>query len=976
MSTIAEILPVLTRDMKQFETSINALHRKQTGSYYTSIDLSIVMMDELINTLPKSKRESLYSLRFLEPCVGTGSFVFAYLIIAKKLGFSKKQYVALLNNIYVCDINATAIKQYKKSLKTLAKNLFDINLDDHYFDTHTGKALLFDVNSELPRYISINEIFGRDAENSFDIVATNPPYKNLKAENSCYTDTNVLEMDKMRYKLIAKSASQNMRYSTVGVLNLYKIFVEEIIERYAAKNGHVSLLIPSSLLTDKTCEKLRTRILESCSIKSIRTIQETNHFIDARQAICTLLLEKGSTSGEIDITTDYSSSNENTISAKASDVISNDFGNAIVALTGNDLEKFRMMNNYPKIKDLDYIVNMRGELDLTANKKFITQNETHYPLLRGRNIGYYTIENTPGTEYVKDEFVNLSAKNPHIGRRRIICQQISNMAKERRLVFAIASPNMVLGNSCNFIKVNNNNYGIDLMFLLGVLNSSVMNWYFKLQSSNNHINNYEIDNFPIPVNCKQKKDIASTVECYLSDPKRKELLNRIDELVRQAFFGENIKPQTDFDKRVEKMSEEKHWKLSRNQILNHTTFKLSELDLEMIKSVPQGGSWKDIPQSTVQKSKRLIRINETGGRTTLYGRIDYSKPSYTITTYFNRPGNGTYVHPIHDRVLSVREAARFQSFPDSYYFCGNKTQLLNQVGNAVPPLLAYQLARQIVQVTGCKTSLDLFCGAGGMTYGFKLAGIKSILANDIDEAACLTLKVNNPEIDILCGDITTPQTKNKLIDASLNRKVDIICGGPPCQGFSMAGFRLDDDPRNQLFKDFINIVDNVHPKIIVFENVEGLLTFQEGKIYKSIHKMFGDLGYNTEGRVLLSSLYGVPQKRKRVIIICTQKSLNFMPEDLYPAEITTTESSHISAYAAIGDLEKVACGENSVRLINPYSPFTEWSMGKISATKYIEIIRQRNIIEGKNITSTLKFHKKHTQDSHNKLNLFDLESVC
>src|SRR5699024_9663177 len=121
-------------------------------------------------------------------------------------------------------------------------------------------------------------------------------------------------------------------------------------------------------------------------------------------------------------------------------------------------------------------------------------------------------------------------------------------------------------------------------------------------------------------------------------------------------------------------------KIKNNEVLNHTDFKLSELDLEMIGPVPQGGNWKDIPHITLFShpfqlfflSKRLKRITETGGRTTLYGRIDYDKPSYTITTYFNRPGNGTYVHPIHDRVLSVREAARFQGFKDDYYIYGNK----------------------------------------------------------------------------------------------------------------------------------------------------------------------------------------------------------------------------------------------------------------------------------------------------------------
>ena len=267
----------------------------------------------------------------------------------------------------------------------------------------------------------------------------------------------------------------------------------------------------------------------------------------------------------------------------------------------------------------------------------------------------------------------------------------------------------------------------------------------------------------------------------------------------------------------------KYQALYNGYILNHTSFKLSDLDLEMIRPVPQGGSWKDIPKETVEKSARLMRITQTGGRTTLYGRIDYQKPSYTITTYFNRPGNGTYVHPVHERVLSVREAARFQGFQDNYFFCGNKTQLLKQVGNAVPTILAYQLAKNIKDKTGCTKSVDLFCGAGGMTAGFKAAGIHAVISNDIEQSACVTIKVNNPEIDVLCGDITTEEVKAKIVEAARQKGADIICGGPPCQGFSMAGLRLTDDPRNKLFLDFVDIVSRIKPKVIVFENVEGLL---------------------------------------------------------------------------------------------------------------------------------------------------------
>ena len=394
-----------------------------------------------------------------------------------------------------------------------------------------------------------------------------------------------------------------------------------------------------------------------------------------------------------------------------------------------------------------------------------------------------------------------------------------------------------------------------------------------------------------------------------------------------------------FSQKVLPNIETKYRKILASEVLNHTTFKLSDLDLEMIKPVPQGGSWKDIPQETVQKSKRLARIAQTGGRTTLYGRIDYSKPSYTITTYFNRPGNGTYVHPVHERVLSVREAARFQCFPDEYLFCGSKTDMLKQVGNAVPVLLAYNIGKSIKDKTGCTTSVDLFSGAGGMTYGFKLAGIKAVIANDIVEAACVTLKTNNPEIPVLCGDVTDEETKSAIISAGVKGGADIICGGPPCQGFSMAGYRMKDDPRNQLFRHFVDIVSGVNPKVIVFENVEGILSYQGGETYRNIIELFSELGYYTEGRTLMANHYGVPQRRKRVIILCTKKDLGVMPADLFPTPVTPDMNCQVTAYDTIFDLEKVPCGEHAVYKSEYSSYILQFLKGNISADVYLDAVK-------------------------------------
>lgn len=994
------LLDEAARQSAKFESSLDPFLKRQTGSYYTDISLTLAMVEELIENL---SGEELFSKRFLEPCVGTGNFVYAYLYLTSLKKYSKEQYKILLNNIYVSDVNQGALNIYKENLQKFAKCLFDIELDEEYFSTHIGGALLVDLNAEMPSYICLEDVFPKSViKEGFDIIATNPPYKNLKAELGQYTSSNEYDRDKKRYLLVGNIISQNFVYSNTGILNIYKLFVEEITERYLSPNGICALLIPSSFLSDKTCTKLRTRILNTCEIQSIRLIPESSRHVTSAQALCAVLYRKGFSTTKIRIDGAFTGEAKQGICVDICDILDEGIGNAILVLSEKEYEIRRKMRLFPKIKELSYIKNLRGELDLTLNKKYITNSQTRYRLYRGRNIGYYCLINGEKTEYVEDAFIEKSTKKQYTEKIRLVCQQVVNMAKKRRIAFTIVPEGSVLGNSCNFISVLPNSDGVGIYFLLGVLNSSLIDWYFKLTSSNNHINNYEIDDFPIPVNFDRKKDIETKVLEYIQT-KDDNLLPQIDKLVYEAYgmfewndngddgkkkgadidrgslfdnkncvisslhhdlkflipgvTAEDCQAVIDndatllelsfqkgwigghFEKKVLDYIEEKYKKIAAKMVLNHTTFKLSALDLEMIKSVPQGGSWKDIPKEVINKSKRLIRITETGGRTTLYGRIDYSKPSYTITTYFNRPGNGTYVHPEFERVLSVREAARFQSFPDDYFFCGNKTDMLKQVGNAVPVLLAYCIGQAIKQKTGCSLSVDLFSGAGGMTLGFKMAGIKAVVANDIEQAACITLKCNSPEIPVICGDIANENIKQKIIDAGKLAGAEIICGGPPCQGFSLAGFRREDDPRNQLFRHFVDIVSAINPKIIVFENVEGLLSFKGGEIYHNIIELFADLGYRTEGRLLMANQYGVPQRRKRVIILCTRKDLPYEPNDIYPNPVTEAPDKQVTAYEVLNDLVHVACSKTAKYVPCELSTIGRFFKRKITAEEYFDFLK-------------------------------------
>lgn len=970
----------IQKQSKQTEMAMSQLERKRTGSYYTDFRLTDAMIEELVQKIIADKKD-IETLSFLEPCAGAGNFVFSYLKKIASLNLSKRKIKTLLSNLYVCDINKNALKTYSKNLTLFAKIYFDIDLDESYFDSHIGKGLLVNVQDKELSYIPLEKCFP-NLKKKFDVVVTNPPYKNLKAEQDQYTNKADFEEDKKKYFDLYETIKHNFSYSLDGILNLYKLFVEAIVDQYAKKNAYISLLIPLTILSDKTSEKLRTHLLAQKNIISVKVIGENSGFIDAQQALSAILLENKKGTKTIKLCKNYcvNPNQETVINIK--DIMNEGTGNSIFAINESEYNTLKHLRKFPTVKDLPFISNLRGELDLTLYRDFITTEKTDYKLLRGRNIGEYFISDSD--EFVKNDFIKKTNKKDFIKNERIICQQIVNINKKKRVNFSYIPQGFVLGNSCNFISVAKNEYGIDIFTLLGLFNSSIINWYFKLTSSNNHINNYEIATFPIPVDSPNLKKISDKVKELLKT-KNKTLIEEIEKLSYEAYnanyreekmnentselvkrFAEDIKyiiPTFDensassiingnlempsyllqngitldgMNKNAVLGIAEKYIKISKHEILNHTTFKLSDLDLEMIKAVPQGGSWKDIPKETVEKSKRLKQITQTGGRTTLYGRIDYSKPSYTITTYFNRPGNGTYVHPTQERVISVREAARFQTFKDDYYFFGNKTQLLKQVGNAVPTLFAYQLAKSIVEKTGCTKSVDLFCGAGGMTAGFKEAGVKSIICNDIEEAACTTLKINNPEMNVLCGDVTKREVKEKIIERAKKYGADIICGGPPCQGFSLAGFRDEHDPRNQLFRDFVEIVGEVKPKIIVFENVEGLLSYQGGKVYQDILALFTELGYWAEGKTIMTNEYAVPQKRKRVIIICTKKELNISPDYLFPKAITTNPDYQVSAKDTIFEFDRIEPSEHAVYNISEEFDIVKVFKEKISYADFVE----------------------------------------
>jgi DNA (cytosine-5)-methyltransferase 1 len=165
--------------------------------------------------------------------------------------------------------------------------------------------------------------------------------------------------------------------------------------------------------------------------------------------------------------------------------------------------------------------------------------------------------------------------------------------------------------------------------------------------------------------------------------------------------------------------------------------------------------------------------------------------------------------------------------------------------------------------------VDLFCGAGGLSCGFEMAGFQAIYALDLDEFACQTFASNHPNIQVACDDIENVVPKD-IFDAAGTRSIPLLIGGPNCQGVSLRGKRNPNDPKNEMFFHFKRLIEGVRPDWFVMENVPGLLHRHNQGLVTAIFEAFHSIGYRCGAEVLLAADYGVPQLRYRLVLIGTK----------------------------------------------------------------------------------------------------------
>lgn len=204
--------------------------------------------------------------------------------------------------------------------------------------------------------------------------------------------------------------------------------------------------------------------------------------------------------------------------------------------------------------------------------------------------------------------------------------------------------------------------------------------------------------------------------------------------------------------------------------------------------------------------------------------------------------------------------------------------------------------------------LDLFCGAGGMSYGMHMnPNFETVVGLDINEKLAQTFKKNNPNVELIIGDIQEKSIKEKIFELSNRNKVNMIIGGPPCQGFSLKGKKLGlDDPRNFLFLEYLDIVKRLEPMVFVIENVKSLLSTSNGWFKEEIISTINNLGYQVNVGILKATDYGVPQTRERAIFLCSKSKKIDLPAPTIKKIVTVKDAIEDLSYlnSNEGDFEQ------------------------------------------------------------------------
>ena len=454
------------------------------GAVYTQLGIVRSIVE---NTLKNLSPGLSSNLRVLDFATGTGRFyteIVEYL--SERFTITPEQVV--LNNVYAIDLDPIALNITRLKAFSYLHSLRECNLECICDRIALKNGLIRQGASIKDNSLAISpDDFNGLFDMGFDAVVSNPPYLVLKPNKKLAPAAWTELQEQIRYF----RNSGLYTYSIEGMLNLYQLSIESML-MMLKPGGELGVICPSTLFADLSATKLRKHLLRDNQVRSIRYYAEKDDlFVNVSQATCIFYLKKGEKTTMIDIDdgkrhfkVDY-----NLICELFPEKME------IPNISSIEWGILRKLKAFPKLKNVKEIRCKRGELDLSIMKDYITRVKTPYRLVRGNMISADGIKNENG-EYVDPSFFQTKTSDyisMDFGRERLVCQQISNTSLQRRLVFCFCCTNDVLGNSCNYVSAE----PAVLAKMRILLNSPLLNWRFKITSSNNHINNYELDELPI-----------------------------------------------------------------------------------------------------------------------------------------------------------------------------------------------------------------------------------------------------------------------------------------------------------------------------------------------------------------------------------------------------------------------------------------------------------------------------------------------
>jgi adenine-specific DNA-methyltransferase len=532
------------------------------ADYIVRLTLGPILRKHLRDVRKKglSAVTALFSLNTIDPACGTGVFLIAALramqqaineskLLLEKSGASKNDYAEFLANppvkVWGVDIDSGALEVADISLRLLesvgrprirASHLGSalkqgnslITLDG-FAHKSDNRPFFRDPISRTPFEwdLEFKEVFSAE-QRGFDFVVMNPPYERLKPNFAEFMREELLsgarENHASRFEEYKSHMRENTRYfrdsnefrlSTSYSLNTYQLFIERALQ-ISKIGGNIGFIVPSNILCDVSAQFLRQELLLRNVVKTIDDFPEASRiFPGVTQSVSILVVTKGGTTEVIEAGLNRTSV-EDALNKKRLKIererILRMMGPSLVIPRANasGLDILERMHTQPALSSINYLLVKRGELDLTLDRRYISSTKPGHRLIRGSNIKRYSLqESSRDVEFVNfDAFhrtLEKSERAQHISLNRIACQQVSNMGQRWRLKFAPIEPDTILSNSCNYLVTTHPNSSRILEFLLGVLNSELLNWRFQISNSNNHVSIRELQSLPIAQPAGQKK---------------------------------------------------------------------------------------------------------------------------------------------------------------------------------------------------------------------------------------------------------------------------------------------------------------------------------------------------------------------------------------------------------------------------------------------------------------------------------------